>query len=116
MIWRQARDPFGQKPVFFYENRGRLIFASEIKAILVAGVKAAPDFESWGRYLNSASYDDSNSTFFEGISQLMPGEYAIWNSIIGIRKQTYFSLPSVVGCNKPGFSEAVSKTRALLLE
>lgn len=32
-----ARDPMGEKPLYFYEREGRLLFASEMKALLRSG-------------------------------------------------------------------------------
>jgi asparagine synthase (glutamine-hydrolysing) len=69
-----ARDRFGQKPLVYSFLGDALVFASEAKGILAAGVKARPDNAAWARYLADASYDDGERTFFEGISQLRPGE------------------------------------------
>lgn len=38
-----ARDHFGQKPLFYAERNGSLFFASEIKALLAAGIDRRPD-------------------------------------------------------------------------
>jgi len=110
-----ARDFFGQKPIFLYQNSDRLIFSSEIKAILVAGVKPVPDYETWSRYLISASYDDNEDTFFKGVSQLIPGECATWDVKSGLRKEKYYRLSEVVGQNNVDIDEAAHRTRELLI-
>jgi len=110
-----ARDFFGQKPLFFHEDNDCLIFASEIKAILTAGVEPVPNYETWSRYLVSASYDDDDSTFFKSISQLLPGEYATWDTNNGFYRHKYFNLPKAVGRNRVGTGEAALAIRELLV-
>ncbi len=72
-----CRDRAGILPLFFSEDRGRFLFASEIKAILPA----------WSRSvrLDTAALDDiftfwfpaGDRTQFEGISQVRPAEMII---------------------------------------
>ncbi|GIK40945.1 MAG: asparagine synthase (glutamine-hydrolyzing) [Chloroflexota bacterium] len=72
-----ARDRFGIKPLYYAEHGGRLIFASEIKAIL-----AQPDFP---RRVNLSALDAMLSlgfvpgpaTMFEGIYKLPPAHFLI---------------------------------------
>lgn len=72
-----ARDRFGIKPLYYAEHQGRLIFASEIKAIL-----AQPDFP---RQVNLAALQDMLSlgfvpgpaTMFKGIYKLPPAHYLL---------------------------------------
>jgi len=71
-----ARDRFGEKPLFFTEQEDSLIFGTEIKALLAAGVRPHPNRETWTRYLRHASYDDDGSTFFDDVEQLAPNEFA----------------------------------------
>ena len=85
-----ARDRFGQKPIFFAHIDDRLAFASEIKSLLAAGVAAKPDRRTWSRYLASASYDDDESTFFEGVTQLLPGEFALWRPGAKLQRRRYY--------------------------
>lgn len=72
-----ARDRFGIKPLYYAEYGGRLIFASEIKAVL-----AQPDFP---RRVNLSALDAMLSlgfvpgpaTMFEGIYKLPPAHFLI---------------------------------------
>lgn len=68
-----ARDRFGQKPLFYCLERGRLLFASELKSILAVR-EAAPevDEESLDDYL-SMRFIPSPRTMLAGIRKLPPG-------------------------------------------
>ena len=69
--WRRqlvaARDRFGIKPLFYAEVDGVLVVASEIKALLAAGVPAAWDEEAVYDSLHLAF--DASRTLFQGIRQ-----------------------------------------------
>ncbi len=71
-----VRDRLGIKPLYYTEKDGRLIFASEIKA-LIAGwdVDRTPNDRVVYRFLLTRIHDDSKDTFFNGIKRLMPGHY-----------------------------------------
>jgi asparagine synthase (glutamine-hydrolysing) len=74
-----ARDRFGIKPLYYWSKGDRLVFASEIKAILLAsGVHAELNREALHRYL-SFLWIPGPSTLFSGIEQLPPGHYLAWN-------------------------------------
>jgi asparagine synthase (glutamine-hydrolysing) len=68
-----ARDRLGVKPFHYTSHRGQFLFASEVKALLAAGVSAAPDWTSWGTYLAHGTYDHDERTFFEQIRSLPAG-------------------------------------------
>jgi asparagine synthase (glutamine-hydrolysing) len=70
-----ARDRFGIKPLHYWSRGGRLIFASEIKAILEhPDVPRRPDDLAVYDYLAFNCYNHTERTFFEGIRALRPGE------------------------------------------
>src|SRR5438132_2129683 len=73
-----ARDRFGEKPLFLYENGSALYFASEIKALLrVPGVKTSVNLDAVWDYL-AYRYVPGPKTLFGGIRKLMPGTSAVW--------------------------------------
>ena len=111
-----ARDRFGQKPLFFAEFQGRLVFASEIKALLAAGIKPRANLETWSRYLQHASYDDDGSTFFDGVEQLAPGECATWRPGGRLERRTYYNLADHVEPSDITFDAAVRGTRELICD
>jgi asparagine synthase (glutamine-hydrolysing) len=68
-----VRDRVGIKPLFYAEHDGRLLFASEIKALLAAGVPSRPNEPMIGDYLVRGLYSHTDETFFEGVCSLPPG-------------------------------------------
>lgn len=70
------RDRAGIKPLYFSETNDGLIFASEIKALLKAGVSRQPDHEAINQYL-SYGYIPSPLTGFREIKKLNSGHILI---------------------------------------
>ena len=89
-----ARDPFGIKPFYYYENDGVLLFASEIKAFL-----DHPNFkkefnESILSSYMSFSFTPTNETFFKGVRRLDAGcTLTYQNKEIKIDKYYSLSFP-----------------------
>jgi len=86
-----ARDQFGKKPLYIHEGREKLLFGSEIKALLAFGdLRTALDRPSIADYL-LYRYVPAPHTFFSGIRKLMPGSYALWQH--GKLTETSFYTP-----------------------
>lgn len=68
-----ARDRFGVKPLYYYQHKERLVFASELRALLASGyLQATLDLRalrSYFRYQSVASPD----TILAGVKQLPAG-------------------------------------------
>ena len=75
-----ARDRFGIKPLYYARQGQRLVFASEIKALLAAGVEASPIRDVIAEYLGTGLYDHRETTFFSGILRLLPGHCLTWTA------------------------------------
>lgn len=70
-----ARDPFGIKPVYYFENGKTFIFGSEIKSILVNNeVNREVDTSALYNYF-VYTYVPSPYTVFQNIFKLKPGYY-----------------------------------------
>ncbi len=72
-----VRDHLGIKPLYYHFDRPnqRLLFASEIKALLQdSRVSRTPNQKIIYQYLAYRVHDHSQETFFEGIEKLLPGE------------------------------------------
>jgi asparagine synthase (glutamine-hydrolysing) len=73
-----ARDRLGEKPLYYSERGGLLLFASELKALLQH--PACPrelDLESLERYL-AFEYVPSPYAIFEGVRKLPAGHRLVW--------------------------------------
>jgi asparagine synthase (glutamine-hydrolysing) len=86
-IWDQqrqllfcSRDRFGVKP-FYYRLAGpRLLFASEIKQILrVSGTSRTANPRAVFAFLEWGLINHSQETFFDGIVQLPPGHFLLFD-------------------------------------
>ena len=70
-----ARDRFGIKPLYVFENDRSLLFASEIKALLAhPEVSAEPNIKALQEYI-VFQYLLNGTTFFKGIEKIDPGYY-----------------------------------------
>jgi asparagine synthase (glutamine-hydrolysing) len=88
-----VRDRIGIKPFYYYFQKNTLYFASEIKALLAAGVLPVPNDEIIATYLVDGHYDHSEETFFKNILSLKPGCYLEYSKgELGIEQ--YWSLSS----------------------
>ena len=67
-----SRDRFGIKPFYYYSDASRFVFASEIPALLAAGVSAEVNYDVVMRYLAISCDDNGKDCFFKDIHQL-PG-------------------------------------------
>ncbi|MEK6249937.1 MAG: asparagine synthase (glutamine-hydrolyzing), partial [Planctomycetales bacterium] len=75
-----ARDRMGQKPLVYRAEKGRLLFASEIKSLLqVPGVPRSLDPVALDQYLTYL-YVPHPRTMFSGINKLPPAHYGIYEN------------------------------------
>lgn len=86
-----ARDRMGIKPLYYVYTSRYLAFASEIKALLSAGlVEAQVDKASLGSYL-AIKYIPTAQTLFQGVRRLMPGEWMRVTLDGKVEKGTYWN-------------------------
>ena len=107
-----ARDRFGQKPLFFWKNEGKLYFSSEIKGIIAAGYKAEANYKTWFDYLYFGATDHTSETFFKNISQLLPGESASFNIKEGLTIKKWYDFNEVIKRKKNFFPGDIKKNIA----
>ncbi len=110
-----VRDRFGIKPLYYARHEGCVVFASEIKALLAAGLPARPDLDTVARYLCHGLYDDGDATFFDGVRRLPAG----CRLIVSIAGETgepvrYYDLPGRLRSLELDFPEARDRYAAVL--
>jgi asparagine synthase (glutamine-hydrolysing) len=74
-----SRDRFGEKPLHYYLDGGKLIFASEIKAILAHPIRRRANREVVSGYLYKGEAQGRLESFFEDILMLPPAHNAVFN-------------------------------------
>jgi asparagine synthase (glutamine-hydrolysing) len=89
-----ARDPFGGAPLYLVsDGSGRVAFASEIRAVIAAGVvPRRPDDRTVHRYLTLGIHDDTEHTFFDRVSRVLPGQLVVISPAGQVRRKTYTRL------------------------
>jgi asparagine synthase (glutamine-hydrolysing) len=89
-----ARDPMGVKPLYIYNDGNKLVFASEIKALLdLDGLDYSLRPEVFADYLTYL-YSPSEKTPFELIHKLLPGHFLKLHLKKKISKpQQYYKIP-----------------------
>jgi asparagine synthase (glutamine-hydrolysing) len=75
-----ARDRFGEKPFYFYNNDQEFAFASEIKALWARGIEKLSNEKLVFNYLffnNLHNPNDLSETFYSNIHQIKPSHFII---------------------------------------
>ena len=86
-----ARDRVGKKPLYYFADRNRLIFGSELKAILAAdGMPRTIDPLAVCDYF-SFSYIPAPKTVYKNVRKLQPAHYLVV-SAAGVREVQYWKL------------------------
>ena len=90
-----GRDRMGKKPLYYWAGGGRLVFGSEIKAVLAhTDVPRELDVEAIPAYL-TFGYVPTPRTFFAGVQSLPPG-HVLTADAGGVRVERYWE-PHVPG-------------------
>lgn len=109
-----CRDRVGVKPLFYHTYHDGIIFGSEIKAILSSGM-VAPTVGEEGLYelffLGPARTPGNG--IFKGISELLPGEYAVYEDG-RLQKTRYYHLTAHE--HEEDEIQTIEKTRYLLTD
>ena len=71
-----ARDNFGKKPILIYQDEDKLLFASEMKALLAFDIPKQIDYTSLYQYFQ-LNYIPSPATIFTAIKKLPQGHFII---------------------------------------
>ena len=90
-----SRDPFGEKPLYFYRDKCGIFFASETKFIKnLSGKNFQINDKKINQYLSfgARALNKDNSTFFKEIYSIKNSENFLINRELKIKKKTYWKL------------------------
>jgi len=114
-----GRDRFGKKPLYYWTDGRRLVFGSEIKAVVAdAGVPRRLDDEAIDAYL-TFGYVPTPRTFYAGVMSVPPAHVLTFDfDVIGLERYWSLPLPGVDGCEPfdIDFEEARREVRRLLCD
>lgn len=86
-----ARDRFGVKPLLYYTDDDKFIFASEMKALLSYNIPREVDYNSIAQFFHY-NYIPGPATGIQGCYKLEPGHY-LRVSKKKVLKESYYTLP-----------------------
>ena len=69
-----ARDRLGIKPLLYYHDEDKVLFASEMQSLLTYGIDKQLDYASLHQYLRF-NYVPAPHTMLENVHKLLPGQY-----------------------------------------
>ncbi|MBE0642388.1 MAG: hypothetical protein IH599_10150, partial [Bacteroidales bacterium] len=108
-----CRDRFGIKPLYYHSKNGELVFGSEIKALVAAGVEAEFDPGLLSAYL-TFKFVPGNDTFYRGILRLPPAHWMEADLEKGTTSlHRYWDLPRGEKVDT-GFRETAIQLRSLI--
>lgn len=109
-----ARDRVGKKPLYYFHRPGLIVFASEIRAMLVyPEIDGDIDPVAFSDFL-TFNYIPDPHTIYERVHKLPPAHYAVFDKS-GLRVERYWDVQFNPD-HSMNFEEAKSRTLAMLEE
>lgn len=107
-----ARDRFGIKPLYFHDRAGRLVFASEVRALLASGlVPRELDADGLYGYFLTGTVPEPR-TLLRDVHCLAAGTYATWRHGT-LTTHRYWRLEFV---DAPADTDPVARARVALID
>lgn len=94
-----ARDKIGIKSVYYYFDKKKFIFASEIKAILLHELERNINYQAVSDYLE-LRHPSGEETILCRIKRILPGEYLVYEKG-KIKRNKYWKFPEFEVKNNP---------------
>ncbi|WP_109832928.1 asparagine synthase (glutamine-hydrolyzing) [Reichenbachiella versicolor] len=107
-----ARDRVGIKPMLYYQDEFKFLFASEIQSIIAYGIEPKVDQNVLHTYLQ-LNYTPAPYSMLAGVKKLMPGEYAEISDN-GVKIQKYYELPTSLGSYQGSYVESKKELKRRL--
>jgi asparagine synthase (glutamine-hydrolysing) len=110
-----TRDRFGIKPLYWHNDNQCIVFASEVKPILLAGVSAEVNPVALRQYLQFRYVRSRDQTLFKSINRVEPGQWVRISKTGEVFKNQYWQLQdlSTKGINnysQDGFENLLAKS------
>ncbi len=86
-----ARDRMGIKPLHYYKDNEKIVFASELKGVLAWKIPKELDYTSLTTYFQ-LNYLPTEQSILKNVYKLIPGTYLIVSQS-GIKQKTYYKIP-----------------------
>ena len=102
-----ARDRFGVKPLLYYKDEDKFVFASEMKALLAYNVPKEIDFTSVQQYF-TLGYVPEPDSIFKDIKKVEAGTYMLVSKKQIVSKR-YYQIPETVKRNQSDSFETASQ-------
>ncbi|MFQ5457272.1 MAG: asparagine synthase (glutamine-hydrolyzing) [Myxococcota bacterium] len=109
-----VRDRLGIKPLYYYADAGKLVFGSEIKALLEADVPREIDEQALSHYL-ALGYIPAPWSIFRGIRKVPPG-HLLRAEAGAVKVEAWWELPGETTADTRPEPELVEELRALLAD
>lgn len=114
-----ARDRFGEKPFYYYQNEEGFYFSSELKGITALIKNRELDKTALNLFF-SLSYIPAPYTIYEGVYKLNPGTFITLSANGNSKKEKYYSTQEVVAASVlnpyDNYEQAKSDLRELLFQ
>lgn len=108
-----ARDRFGEKPFFYYYDAGKILFASEMKALWAAGIERKPNRKMIFNFITIGYVDNPaipGETFFEHINKLPAATVLKYHTITGqLLLEKYWDIDPQLQVEKISDTEALEQ-------
>jgi len=114
-----ARDRFGEKPFFYFHDKEKFVFASELKALWVGGVKKSVNpkliylYLAYGTQQNLLNPEES---FFKNVMNLEPAHFLIIDKNNLITKSRYWDIDLTNRNDEISYKNASEKFMELFTE
>lgn len=87
-----SRDRYGIKPLYFYRDKDRLVFGSEIKQLLSCGIDKTVNDETVYDYLVFHFIDHTENTFYKNVTKVQAGhKFTVKNNEFKLSR--WYNLP-----------------------